>query len=53
MLRDGADNALATYLSCVASQWNDVVKVLATEAIIFVSLALVAGVYGMSFENMP
>ena len=53
MLRDRADNALSTYLSSVANRQNEVIKVLATVATIFLPLALVAGVYGMNFENMP
>jgi magnesium transporter len=52
-LRDRADNALSTYLSSVANRQNEVMKVLATVATIFLPLALVAGVYGMNFENMP
>ncbi len=52
-LRDRADNALSTYLSSVANRQNEVMKVLSTVATIFLPLALVAGIYGMNFENMP
>lgn len=52
-LRDRADNALATHLSSVANRQNEIMKVLAIVAAIFLPLALVAGIYGMNFENMP
>ncbi len=47
------DNALATYLSSVANRQNEVMKVLSIIAAIFLPLTLVAGIYGMNFENMP
>jgi len=52
-LRDSADNALATYLSAVAIQQNETMRVLSIVAAIFMPLTLVAGIYGMNFENMP
>ena len=52
-LRDRADYALATYLSSVANRQNEVMKVLSIIAAIFLPLTLVAGIYGMNFENMP
>jgi magnesium transporter len=52
-LRDRADNALATHLSSVANKQNETMRVLSIVATIFLPLALVAGVYGMNFENMP
>ena len=52
-LRDRADNALTTYLSSVANRQNEVMKVLSVVAAIFLPLSLVAGIYGMNFENMP
>lgn len=52
-LRDRADYALATYLSSVANRQNEVMKVLSIVAAIFLPLTLVAGIYGMNFENMP
>ncbi len=52
-IRDRADNALSTYLSSVANQQNETMKVLAMVATIFLPLTLVAGIYGMNFENMP
>ena len=50
---DRADNALATYLSSVANRQNEVMKTLAMVATIFLPLTLLAGIYGMNFENMP
>jgi magnesium transporter len=52
-IRDGADNALATYLSSVANRQNETMKVLSIVAAIFLPLTLVAGIYGMNFEYMP
>jgi magnesium transporter len=52
-LRDRADSALATYLSSVSIQQNETMKVLSIVASIFLPLTLVAGIYGMNFENMP
>ena len=52
-IRDRADNAQATYLSSVANRQNETMKVLAMVATIFLPLTLVAGIYGMNFDNMP
>jgi len=52
-IRDRADNALNTYLSSVANRQNEVMKTLAIVATIFMPLTLLAGIYGMNFENMP
>ena len=52
-IRDRADNAQATYLSSVANRQNETMKVLAMVATIFMPLTLIAGIYGMNFENMP
>jgi magnesium transporter len=53
IIRDRADNALATYLSSVANRQNETMKVLSMVATIFLPLTLVAGIYGMNFEHMP
>jgi magnesium transporter len=52
-LRDLADSILATYLSSVSNRMNQVMKVLSIVAAIFLPLALIAGIYGMNFVNMP
>jgi len=52
-IQDRADNSQATYLSSVANKQNETMKVLAMVATIFLPLTLVAGIYGMNFENMP
>lgn len=52
-LRDRADNALSTYLSSLANRQNETMRVLSMVATIFLPLALLAGIYGMNFENMP
>jgi len=52
-VRDESNNALSTYLSSIAIQQNETMKVLSAVASIFLPLSLVAGVYGMNFEHMP
>lgn len=52
-LQDRADNALTTYLSSMANRQNEAMKVLSAVAAIFLPLTLVAGIYGMNFDNMP
>jgi magnesium transporter len=52
-IRDGADNALANYLSSLANRQNETMKVLSIVATIFLPLTLLAGIYGMNFEYMP
>lgn len=52
-LRDLSDSVLSTYLSSVSNRMNEVMKVLSIVATIFLPLMLIAGIYGMNFENMP
>ncbi|MBN2186895.1 MAG: magnesium/cobalt transporter CorA [Dehalococcoidia bacterium] len=52
-LRDMAESVLSTYLSSVSNRMNEVMKVLSIVAAIFLPLALLAGIYGMNFANMP
>ncbi|MFC1905260.1 magnesium/cobalt transporter CorA [Chloroflexota bacterium] len=52
-IQDRVDNTLAIYLSSIANRQNDVMKTLAMVATIFMPLTLLAGIYGMNFENMP
>ena len=52
-IRDGVDNALATYLSAVGNRQNETMKVLTIVGSIFLPLTLLAGIYGMNFEYMP
>jgi len=51
--REIADNALSTYLSSLSIKQNEVMKLLAIVAAVFLPLSLLAGIYGMNFENMP
>lgn len=52
-VRDTADNALSTYLSSIGIKQNETMRVLAIVAAVFLPLSLLAGIYGMNFENMP
>jgi magnesium transporter len=42
-----------TYRAAVAERTNDVMKVLTVFSAMLLPLSLVAGIYGMNFENMP
>ena len=52
-LRDLLDSALNTYLSSLSNRMNEIMKVLTLVASIFIPLTLIAGIYGMNFDNMP
>ena len=52
-LRERADTALAMYLSVIANRQNETMRILSIVAAIFLPLGLLAGVYGMNFENIP
>lgn len=52
-IRDGAANALDTYMSSVANRQNETMRVLSMVATIFMPLTLIAGIYGMNFDYMP
>jgi magnesium transporter len=52
-VHEGADNALSIYLTAVANRQNETMRVLAIAGAIFLPLTLLAGIYGMNFDNMP
>ena len=41
------------HFNVVANKTNDVMKVLAVFSSIMLPLSLIAGIYGMNFDNMP
>ena len=41
------------HFSVIATKTNDVMKTLAVVSAIILPLSLIAGIYGMNFENMP
>ncbi|MCB9378931.1 MAG: magnesium/cobalt transporter CorA [Holophagales bacterium] len=51
--RDLLVNVKDTYLSVISQKTNDVMRVLTVFSAIVLPLSLIAGVYGMNFENMP
>ncbi len=53
VLRDMAQGNLSLYLSVAANRTADFTKALSLVAMMFLPLALVAGIYGMNFKNMP
>ena len=53
VIRERADTSLATYLSVVGNRQNEIMKVLSIVATVFLPLGLIAGLFGMNFDNMP
>ncbi len=52
-LRDITSNLQDLYMTTVSNDMNQVMKVLAVIATIFIPLTFIAGVFGMNFEFMP
>lgn len=51
--RDLVGSLFDMHFSVVATKTNDVMKTLAVLSSIILPLSLIAGIYGMNFENMP
>jgi len=51
--RDLVGSLFDIHFSVVANRTNDVMKTLAVISAIILPLSLIAGIYGMNFENMP
>ena len=51
--RDLVSGLLDIHLSVIANRTNDVMKLLAVFSAIMLPLSLIAGIYGMNFDNMP
>jgi magnesium transporter len=51
--RDLISGLMDIHLSVIANRTNDVMKLLAIFSAIMLPLSLIAGIYGMNFENMP
>lgn len=51
--RDLLASSLDTFLSVQSNQLNQVVKALTITSIVLMSVAIVAGIYGMNFDYMP
>jgi magnesium transporter len=51
--RDLLSGALDAYLAMASNRMNAVMKTLTSASIILLVPTLIAGVYGMNFENMP
>ena len=48
-----ATDLMDSYISLASHHLNNIMKILTTVTVIFVPLSLIAGIYGMNFENMP
>ncbi|MBX7137254.1 MAG: magnesium/cobalt transporter CorA [Oligoflexia bacterium] len=53
LFREMVSSMLELYLSSVNNRINEVMKVLTIVTTIFMPLTLIAGIYGMNFDNMP
>jgi magnesium transporter len=51
--RDLVSGLFDIHFAVVGSRTNDVMKTLAVVSAIILPLSLIAGIYGMNFENMP
>jgi magnesium transporter len=51
--QDLLTNALESYLSLVSNNLNQVMKTLTSLTVILMVPTLIAGIYGMNFDNMP
>jgi magnesium transporter len=51
--RDLIGGLLDIHLSVIANKTNDIMKTLAILSAIMLPLTLIAGIYGMNFDNMP
>lgn len=51
--RDLLTGALDTYLSITSNRLNQIMKTLTGASIILMSMALLAGIWGMNFKHMP
>lgn len=51
--RDLVSSLFDIHFSVVANKTNDVMKTLAVLSAVVLPLSLIAGIYGMNFENMP
>lgn len=50
---DLLSSALDVHLSAISNRLNQIMKTLTSVTIILMSMALVTGIYGMNFQNMP
>jgi magnesium transporter len=51
--RDILSSVIDVHLTLVSNNLNQTVRTLTVASIILMTLALIAGIYGMNFENMP
>lgn len=51
--RDMISSLMETYLSVQSNRMNEVMKTLTIFSAIMLPLSVIAGIYGMNFENMP
>lgn len=51
--KDSSQHLLDLYLNAASNRLNEIVRVLTIISVIFMPLTLIAGIYGMNFEEMP
>jgi magnesium transporter len=52
-LGEHVSDQMEMYLASASNRMNEIMKVLAIVASVFIPLTFIAGIYGMNFENMP
>lgn len=53
LYKELADDLMNGYISVTSHRLNQIMKVLTVVTVIFMPLTVLAGIYGMNFENMP
>jgi magnesium transporter len=53
LYKELTDDLMNGYISVTSHRLNQIMKVLTIVTVIFLPLALLVGIYGMNFENMP
>lgn len=51
--KDSSQHLLDLYLNAASNRLNEIVRVLTIISVIFMPLTLIAGIYGMNFDEMP
>jgi magnesium transporter len=53
LFKELTDDLMNGYISVTSHRLNQIMKVLTVVTVIFMPLTVLAGIYGMNFENMP
>ena len=53
LYKELTDDLMNGYISVTSHRLNQIIKVLTVVTVVFLPLTLLAGIYGMNFEDMP